>query len=78
MSELTKKWNAQQCFRAASALEATTRSLLDSARELEASPDDAGREAAEALRQAQERVLEARRKLQAAAAVKSPLQLVTR
>lgn len=73
-----KRWNAQQCFRAASALEATTRHLLDSAKELDAAADDAGREAARALREAQERLLEARRKLQAAGTQKSPLQLISR
>lgn len=71
-----KRWSSQQCFKAATALEATTRHLLESAKELESSADDAGREAAEALKAAQARLLEARRKLQAAGAAKSGLQLV--
>lgn len=61
-------WNPQVCFRAASALAATTRALVESARELEEAPDDAGREAAEALRKAEAELARARRALQAAAA----------
>ena len=71
-----ERWNAQLCFRAASSLEATTRALLDSARELESATDDAGREAAAALKAAQQQLLEARKALQAAGAARAPLQLV--
>jgi|GEM_PF-4930293 hypothetical protein len=71
-----ERFNAHLCFRAASALEATTKALLDSARELEGSTDDAGREAAAALKAAQQQLLEARKALQAAGASRSPLQLV--
>ena len=73
-----ERWNAHLCFRAASAIEVTTRALLVSARELEVSPDEAGREAAAALQAAQAMLLEARRKLQAAGSSRSPLQLVAR
>jgi hypothetical protein len=67
---------ATVCFRAATTLEATTRALLDSARELEAATDDAGRAAAAALKAAQQQLLEAKRVLQAAATARAPLHVV--
>jgi hypothetical protein len=68
---------ATLCFRAATSLEATTRALLDSARELETATDDAGRAAAAALKAAQQQLLEAKKALQAAGTARAPLQLVT-
>jgi hypothetical protein len=65
-------------FRGASALEATLKGLVDSARELENATDAAGREAASALRAAHAQLLAAKRALQAAATQRSPLQLVVR
>ena len=73
---MAMRWNAQASFRAASQLESTTRALLESAKELETAADDAGRAAAEALKEAQRKVLEAREALRRAAAERSHLQVV--
>ncbi len=69
-------FSASTCFRAASSLDATRRALVEAAKDLALSPDEAGRLAAEALRAAEAEVMKARRALQAAATGASPLQLL--
>lgn len=67
----TDRWSqwmgrAKVCFRVAGAIDATSSTLAATARELEGAPDDAAREAAQALRLAEEALTRARAAVQRA------------